>query len=108
MKENHGIPLDACRWFVANTFWYSCATPIAATPDRPVDSCLARCRRITSILRSVLPNLTTGMCSSPAKRDTDRRNAVPIFSRIAGDGMGKPRCCVMNDTTCPPTCSAGT
>jgi hypothetical protein len=34
---------------------------------------------------------------------TDRRNAVPIFSMIAGEGIGQPRCPVMNDTTCPPT-----
>ena len=28
---------------------------------------------------------------------------VPIFSMIAGDGIGQPRCCVMNDTTWPAT-----
>jgi hypothetical protein len=108
VKENHGIPLDACRWLAENTFWYSCDTPIAAIPDRPVASCLAKWRRITSILRSPFLNRTTGMCSSSAKPDTDRRNAVPIFSMIAGDGIGNPRCAVMNDTTCPPTCNVGT
>jgi hypothetical protein len=100
--------LDACRWFAANTFWYSCATPIAATPDRPVAACAARCRPITSILRSSFVKRTTGTCSVAANEDTDRRNAVPIFSRIAGEGIGNPRYAVMNDTTWPPTCKFGT
>ena len=84
------------------------ATPVAATPDRPVAACAATCRRITSILRSALPNRTTGMCSASANVLTARRNAVPIFPMIAGDGIGQPRCCVMNDTTWPPTCRFGT
>ena len=33
---------------------------------------------------------------------------VPIFSMIAGDGIGFLRCAVMNETTCPPTCRFGT
>ena len=37
-----------------------------------------------------------------------RANAVPIFSMIAGDGIGQPKCWVINDTTCPPTCRFGT
>lgn len=43
-----------------------------------------------------------------AKRSTAVRNAVPIFSRIAGDGIGLPRCTVRNDTTRPPICRFGT
>jgi len=34
---------------------------------------------------------------------TGRRKAVPIFSMIAGEGIGYPRCAVMNDATCPAT-----
>ena len=33
---------------------------------------------------------------------------VPIFSKIAGDGIGLPRCWVRNETTCPPICRFGT
>src|SRR5215212_3241780 len=32
------------------------------------------------------------------------RNTVPILSKIAGDGIGFPRCAVRKLTTCPPTC----
>ena len=71
-------------------------------------ACRARYGRITSILRSSLPNRTTGILLSAAKRCTAVRNAVPIFSMIAGDGIGLPRCAVINDTTCPPTCRFGT
>ena len=86
------------RWVPANTFWYSWATPIAATPDRPVAACRSRCGRITSILRSPLPNRTTGIEWSSANCLTFFRNRVPIFSRIGGDGIGYPRCFRMNDT----------
>ena len=61
-----------------------------------------------SILRPVFSKRTTGMCSSSANRLTARRNAVPIFSKIAGDGIGLPRYAVKKDTTCPPTCKLGT
>ena len=108
MNENHGIPLRPSRRAEANTFWNSCAGPIAATPDRPVRACRARYGRITSILRSSLPNRTTGILLSAAKRSTALRKAVPILSMIAGDGIGLPRCAVMNDTTCPGTCRFGT
>jgi hypothetical protein len=30
------------------------------------------------------------------------------LSMIAGDGIGLPRCAVINDTTCPATCRLGT
>jgi len=30
---------------------------------------------------------------------TPARNAVPIFSMIAGDGIGNFKCAVMNDAT---------
>ena len=39
---------------------------------------------------------------------TALRNAVPILSKIAGDGIGYPRCAVRKLTTCPPTCRFGT
>ena len=71
-----------------NTGANSWATPIAATPARPVAACRARYGRITSILRSSLPNRTTGIWLSSANRSTALRNAVPIFSMIAGDGIG--------------------
>ena len=83
--------MPASRLDAAKTFWNSCATPIAATPERPVAACAATYRRITSILRSSLPKCTTGTCSSSAKALTERRNPVPIRSKIAGDGIGWPR-----------------
>ena len=52
----------------------SCATPIAATPDRPVAACRSRYGRITSVLRSSLPNLTQAMSLASAKEATERRN----------------------------------
>ena len=39
---------------------------------------------------------------------TSRRNRLPIFSMIAGDGIGLPRCSSKNHLTCPPTCRFGT
>ena len=39
---------------------------------------------------------------------TALRNRSPIFSRIAGDGIGKPRWWVRKLTTCPDTCRLGT
>jgi hypothetical protein len=48
------------------------------------------------------------MCSSSANRATALRNADPILSKIAGDGIGLPRCAVKKLTTCPPTCRFGT
>jgi hypothetical protein len=86
VKENHTVLLR-CFLVAVDTGANSCATPIAATPDRPVAACRARYGRITSILRSFLPNRTTGIRLSAAKDATALRNAVPIFSRIAGDGM---------------------
>ena len=48
-------------------------------------------------------------CRSPdAKDSTPRRNLVLIFSISAGDGIGMPRCWVMNATTCPLDCRMGT
>jgi hypothetical protein len=87
VKENHtASPFS--RRVAANTFWYSWATPIAATSDLPVCAWAATWRRMTSIFRSPLPNRTTGMWFASAKSLTARRNAVPIFSMIAGDGIG--------------------
>jgi hypothetical protein len=48
-----------------------------------------------------LPNLTHGIPLADAKDSTARRNFVPIFSISAGDGIGMPRCWVMNATTWP-------
>ena len=100
--------LGAWRWWAANTFWNSWATPIAATPDRPVFAWAVRWRRITSIFRSPFLKRTIGMWLSSAKVVTARRNRVPIFSITAGEGIGNPRCWVMKETTCPPTCKEGT
>ena len=66
-------------------------------PDRRHPGTAGRCldsQVLThqSILRSPLLNRTTGMCSDSANALTDRRHPVPIRSRIAGDGIGQPRC----------------
>ncbi|WP_169312493.1 hypothetical protein [Nakamurella multipartita] len=37
-----GTPEELGRSAAANTFWNSCAYPIAATPDRPVAACASR------------------------------------------------------------------
>ena len=79
--------LPRCFLVAVNTGANSCATPIAATPARPVAACRARYGRITSILRSFLPKRTTGMWLASANDATARRNAVPIFSKMAGDGI---------------------
>ena len=89
-----------------NTRWNSCATPIAATPARPVAAWRSRWGCITDSLRSFLPNRTTGMRLTSAKVFTASRNLVPIFSTTAGEGIGNPRCC-KNCTTCPGTCTVG-
>ena len=68
-KENHTV-LPRCFLVAVNTGANSCATPIAATPDRPVPACRARYGRITSILRSFLPNRTTAILLSEPKRST--------------------------------------
>src|SRR6185295_17575712 len=62
--------------------------PDRGHPARPVAACRAKYGRIRSILRSSLPNRTTGILLSSAKRPTAARNAVPILSIIAGDGIG--------------------
>ena len=71
-------------------------------------ACRSRCGCITSILRSSLPNFTHGTPLSNANESTARRNFVPIFSISAGEGIGMPRCWVMNATTCPLDCRMGT
>jgi hypothetical protein len=88
VNENHTAPPDPFFFVPVNTGANSCATPIAATPARPVLACSARYRCITSILRSSLPKRTTGITLATANRSTALRNAVPIFSMIAGDGIG--------------------
>ena len=39
---------------------------------------------------------------------TSRRKRLPMLPNSAADGIGLPRCRVMNRTTCPPTCRFGT
>jgi len=73
-----------------------------------VRACASRYRRITSTLRSPRANFTTGISLARANESTPRRNLVPIFSKIAGEGIDNPKCRVMNETTCPPTCRVGT
>ena len=63
---------------------------------------------ITSALRSSLANLTHGMPFASANEATARRNFCPILSNKAGEGIGIPRCWVMNATTCPLDCRIGT
>jgi hypothetical protein len=63
---------------------------------------------ITSALRSPLENLTQGMSFASANEATARRNFCPILSNRAGEGIGRPRCWVMNATTCPLDCRTGT
>jgi hypothetical protein len=55
-----------------------------------------------------LPNLTHAMPFADANDSTARRNLVLIFSISAGEGIGMPRCWVMNATTCPLDCKMGT
>ena len=43
-----------------------------------------------------------------ANDSTERRNLVLIFSISAGEGIGMPKCWVMNATTCPLDCTMGT
>ncbi len=43
---------------------------------------------MTSPLRSPLANRTTGTWLASTNDLTDRRNVVPIFSMIAGEGIG--------------------
>lgn len=45
-----------------------------------------------SILRLPLAKRTIGISSSVAHLSTRCRNLVPILSKIAGDGIGLPRC----------------
>ena len=71
-------------------------------------ACRSRYGCITSILRSSLPNLTQAMPLADANDSTARRNFVLIFSISAGDGIGMPRCWVMNATTWPLDCKIGT
>jgi len=87
VNENH-TACPAPFLTARNTGANSWATPIAATPARPVRACAARYGRIRSILRSSLPNRTTGILLSSANRSTALRNAVPILSMIAGEGIG--------------------
>ena len=91
-----------------HTRWNSWATPIAATPDRPVDACRARCGVITSSLASSLPNLTQGMSLASAKEATALRNRSPSCRNSTGEGNGKPRCPDRNATTCALVCRIGT
>lgn len=106
-----------------NTRWYSCATPIATTCDRPV----AAAWRISGITWSIfrsghgdsastpgrplsrLPaKLSTGTSLASAKDITARRNAAPRRSSSTGEGIGSCSYAVRKLTTCPPTTRLGT
>jgi hypothetical protein len=87
VNENHTPVVCPVCLVAKNTRANSCATPIAATPERPVAACTARFGRITSILRSFFSKCTSGITLSAANLRTAARNAVPTFSRIAGDGV---------------------
>ncbi|HYZ07127.1 MAG TPA: hypothetical protein VE709_00735, partial [Pseudonocardiaceae bacterium] len=50
----------------------------------------------------------TGMSLSAANSATALRNRSPMRSKIAGEGIGNPRCRVRKLTTCPGTCRVGT
>ena len=91
-----------------HTRWNSWATPIAATPDRPVAACRARCGCITSSLASSLPNLTHGMSLASAKESTALRNRSPSCRNSTGEGNGNPRCPERNATTWELVCKIGT
>jgi hypothetical protein len=91
-----------------NTRWNSWATPIAATPVRPSRISRSRYGRITSSLRWPLAKRTTSISLSRANSVTALRNRNPILSRIAGDGIGNPRCPVRKLTTWPDICRLGT
>lgn len=95
-------PFLAGRVVHVATRWNSRATPIAATPERPVPACALRYRIITAILRSPLTNRTTGMWFSAASLRTSSRNRSPIRPTTAGEGIGNPRFARIC-TTCPPT-----
>ena len=59
----------------------------------------SRCGRITSSFRSPLAKWITGMPLATANSVTALRNRNPIFSRIAGDGIGNPKWWVRKLTT---------
>ena len=105
---NCGAAVLVSRRQAVHTRWNSCATPIAATCARPLAAARFKYGAITSALRSSLANLTHGMSLASAKEATARRNFCPILSKIAGEGIGRPRCWVMNATTCPLDCRIGT
>jgi hypothetical protein len=81
---------------------------MAATPLRPARITWSRCGRITSSLRCPLAKRITGMLCSAANSTTALRNRNPIRSKIAGDGIGNPKCWVKKLTTWPDTCKVGT
>jgi hypothetical protein len=112
-------------WSLApvNTRWYSCATPIATTWERPAAAAL----RISGITRSILRSghglsastpgrdlsrlpakLSTGMSLASAKERTARRNACPRRSSSAGEGIGLRSWTVRKLTAWPPTTRFGT
>ena len=105
---NCGAAVLVSRRQAVQTRWNSCATPIAATRERPPAAACFKYGAITSALRSSLANLTQGMSLASAKDATERRNRWLIFSSSAGEGIGMPRCWVMNATTWPLDCRMGT
>jgi len=91
-----------------HTRWNSWATPIAATPDRPVAACRIRFGAITSSLAWSFSNLIHRMSLASANDITDRRNRSPICRNSAGEGNGNPRWPERNATTWELVCKTGT
>ncbi len=104
-KENCGhLAGSVWRLRAMNTRRVSCATPIAATCERPDRAAASRYGCMTSMLRSAAVSGTTGMWLASANEATRRRKESPICCRQAADGIGYPRC-FRNCTSCPLTCS---
>jgi hypothetical protein len=97
------LPSDA-----VHTRRNSWATPIAATPDRPVPAWRARCGCITSSLGWSFSNLIHGLSLASEKESTALRKRSPICRNSAGEGNGNPRYPERNATTWELVCKIGT
>jgi hypothetical protein len=63
---------------------------------------------MTSALRASLAKRITGISWVAANRSTAARKLLPSLVKVAGEGIGLPRCWVRKPTTCPPTWRFGT
>ena len=77
-------------------------------PHPPARANRSRCGRITASSRSPLVKRITGMSLGAANPSTALRKRSPIFSSIAGDGIGNPTWEVSKPSTWPDTCRLGT